>query len=305
MIQDKDKNSKGDDKELDSEYTFEAGLEEEKKQKEPSSYDASKSDSFIMESSEEKAIKKAEGKEDKESTIFDANEEIMAAPLVKKRSFFSSFLDLLLNLAIIVGLVLIIRTFIISPFQVFGPSMCDTFNNFFNKCGDSFGEYLIVNKFGYQNFFGWQVGLPERGDIVIFHPPHNESEFFIKRVIGLPGETIKLIDGDIQILNDENPNGFILEEPYLNAENNHNTYNENIPDLTVFEVPEGNYLVMGDNRKHSSDARSCFAETNSVTACEQEGRSSYLSLDHIEGKAWIILWPFNRMSFIEDPDYPS
>jgi signal peptidase I len=305
MIQDNDKiGNKGDD-EIQSEYTFESGLEEEKKQKEPSAYDASKSDSFIMESAEEKAIKKAEAKKEKEPTIFDTNEEIMAAPLVKKRSFFTAFLDLVLNLAIIVGLVLIIRTFIISPFQVFGPSMCDTFNNFFNKCGDSFGEYLIVNKFGYQNFFGWQIGLPGRGDIVIFHPPHNEGEFFIKRIIGLPGETVKLIDGDVYILNDENPKGFILDEPYLNTENNHNTKNDTIPDMTVFEVPEESYLVFGDNRLHSSDSRSCFAETNSTKACEQEGKSPYLTLDHIEGKAWIILWPFNRMSFIEDPVYSS
>ena len=227
----------------------------------------------------------------------------MAAPFIKKRSFFAAFLDLVLNLAIIIGLVLIIRTFIISPFQVFGPSMCDTFNNFFNKCGDSFGEYLIVNKFGYQNFFGWQVGFPERGDIVIFHPPHNNKEFFIKRVIGLPGETVKLMDGDVYIFNGENPKGYELNEPYLNEENRHNTKNTTIPDLNVFEVPEDGYLVFGDNRNHSSDARSCFAETNSSKACEEENRSAFLTIDNIEGKAWIVLWPFNRMSFIEDPDY--
>ena len=101
--------------------------------------------------------------------------------------------------------------------------MCDTFNYFDGSCNTGYGEYIIVNKFGYQNFLGWQVGLPQRGDVIVFHPPHNDTEFFIKRIIGLPGETVKIIDNKIFIFNSEFPDGFELDEIYLNARNEDNT----------------------------------------------------------------------------------
>ena len=211
--------------------------------------------------------------------------------------------DIILNLAIIIGLVVIIRTFLISPFQVYGPSMCDTFNYSNEHCQNSFGEYLIVNKFGYQNFFSWQVGLPKRGDVVVFHPPLNDSEFFIKRIIGLPGETLKIEDGHVFILNDEYPEGFQLYEPYLNDRNKNNTH-PLIKDYTLFEIPEDRYFVMGDNRVQSSDSRICFKETQSGK-CDQNSNSPYLSLDLIEGKAWLVLWPLNRISMLEAVPYAA
>ncbi len=211
-------------------------------------------------------------------------------------------LDILLNLVIIAAMVFVIRTFLISPFQVYGPSMCDTLNNIDNSCQHGYGEYIIVNKFGYQNFLGWQVGLPKRGDVIVFRPPTNDEEFFIKRVIGLPGETVKLQNGDVYIFNKEHPDGYKLDEPYLNAVNSGNThpYTE---DETVFEVPEGNYFVMGDNRTASSDARSCFKESITSGGCNQNGNTPYLKLDRIEGKAWVILWPLSKIAVLNDPAY--
>ncbi|MCA9374489.1 signal peptidase I [Candidatus Peregrinibacteria bacterium] len=211
--------------------------------------------------------------------------------------------DILLNLIIIIGLVFIIRTFIISPFQVYGSSMCDTFNYFDGRCNNGYGEYIIVNKFGYQNMLGWQVGLPQRGDVVVFHPPHNDSEFFIKRVIGLPGETIKIIDNKIFIFNDENPDGFELDEEYLNLRNKDNTVPREAG--SVFEVPEGSYFVLGDNRTGSSDSRSCFRESVNQGKCGEGRNSPYLTLDHIEGKAAIVLWPFTKLSVIYNPEYQA
>src|SRR5262249_27485089 len=131
--------------------------------------------------------------------------------------------DLAVNVITIVLLVFIIRTFIISPFQVFGPSMCDTLNYQDGLCNRSYGEYLIVNKFWYLNIFGLKIGEPHRGDIIVFHPPHNQGDYFIKRVIGLPGETIKFEGGEVYIYNSAHPNGFKLEENYLNDINKGNT----------------------------------------------------------------------------------
>ena len=84
-------------------------------------------------------------------------------------------LDLLLNIAVIVVLVFTVRTYLISPFQVYGPSMCNTMNFLGGRCQDGFGEYLIVNKALYR------MEPPQRGDIIVFRPPHNESEYYIKR----------------------------------------------------------------------------------------------------------------------------
>lgn len=211
------------------------------------------------------------------------------------------WLDIALNIIIIVGLVFIIRSYIISPFQVFGPSMCDTLNNVDGTCQRSYGEYIIVNKLGYQNFFGWQIGLPKRGDIVVFHPPQNKEEYFIKRVIGLPGETIKLQNGEVYLFNDEYPEGFELEELYLNAENSGST----IPKggETIFEIPAGHFFVMGDNRKYSSDSRHCFSESAFSSECKAESDSHFLPFQNIEGKAWVILWPVNKLAVIKDPEY--
>lgn len=212
-------------------------------------------------------------------------------------------LDLGLNLIIIVGLVLIIRTFLISPFQVFGSSMCNTFNFFNEKCNSGYGEYIIVNKLGYQNFLGWQVGLPQRGDVIVFHPPHNNDEFFIKRVIGLPGETVKLQDKKVYIYNTENPNGIELKEDYLSPKNKNNTIPREAG--SIFEIPDNQYFVLGDNRLGSSDSRACFNDSFSQGKCGENENSPYLTIKHIEGKAMVVLWPITNLSLVSNPEYKT
>ncbi len=231
-------------------------------------------------------------------TIFD----IVKAFIKKHQTTILFGFDIILNLVIIASMVFLIRTFLISPFQVYGPSMCDTMNNIDNVCQHGYGEYIIVNKFGYQSFPGWQVGLPQRGDIVVFHPPVNKEEFFIKRVIGLPGETVKLKDGYVYVFNKEHPEGFQLDEPYLNSTNSGNTHPYS-DGPSVFEIPSDGYLVLGDNRTASSDARSCFKESISSGGCKQESNSPYLRLGNFEGKAWLVLWPLSKIAVLNDPVY--
>mgnify|MGYP000100116289 FL=1 len=126
-----------------------------------------------------------------------------------------------------------VRMFIAQPFIVSGASMEETFQS---------GEYLIVDQLSYH------FEAPARGEVIIFKYPKDPSKYFIKRVIGLPGETIEIIDGEVIIKNDANPDGFTLSEPYI----------EPMPLVAPMRetLGSGEYFVMGDNRPESSDSRS-------------------------------------------------
>lgn len=138
----------------------------------------------------------------------------------------------LFTLALLVIVVVIpIRVFIVSPFIVDGESMHPTFENL---------DYLIVDEFLY-NF-----SAPERGDVVVFRYPNNPSIFYIKRIIGLPGETVLINHGVVTIIRSDGGK-LTLEEPYIVNEDA--TYTKNVS-LNVDE-----YFVMGDNRPNSSDSR--------------------------------------------------
>src|SRR3989338_9309614 len=97
-----------------------------------------------------------------------------------KRSLLFHVFDVTLNIVIIVAIVGIIRTFVVSPFQIEGNSMVDTLEH---------KEYIVINKFRYL------FGTPNRGDIVVFIPPTDDSKYYVKRVLGLPGDTIIIRDG--------------------------------------------------------------------------------------------------------------
>lgn len=209
--------------------------------------------------------------------------------------------DITLNILMVVALVLLLRTFIMSPFQVYGISMCNTLNFTNGHCQDSYGDYIIINKSSYLHLPGWTVGNPQRGDVIVFRPPQNNHEFYIKRVIGLPGETVKLIDGYVYVFNQEHPEGIKLSEPYLSAENQGSTFATG--GISEFKVPEGQYLVFGDNRKRSSDSRLCFKESPGSPGCGEKGITPFLSLSSIEGKAALVLWPQPRLIYTSE--YPE
>ncbi len=210
-------------------------------------------------------------------------------------------LDLALNLLIVFGLVYVIQTFIASPFKVYGPSMCDTLNNIEDACMTGYGEYIIVNKLIYKDFFGWSLSEPQRGDIIVFHPPHTNKQFYIKRIIGLPGDTVKLIDGKVYIFNDEYPTGRELKEDYLNKNNLGNTNPSTSNRVTSFTVGEDEYFVLGDNRMQSVDSRSCFRDPFQG-GCRGE-EQYFLPKKNISGKAWVVLWPIQYVRTIDEPNY--
>lgn len=129
-------------------------------------------------------------------------------------------------------IVLPIRMFIAQPFIVSGASMEETFHT---------GEYLIVDQVSYR------FEKPVRGDVIIFRYPRDPSKFFIKRVIGLPGDTIRIDGNVVTITNEANPDGFTLSESYIKSMEPTTNLKETLGDRE--------YFVMGDNRDQSSDSR--------------------------------------------------
>lgn len=160
-----------------------------------------------------------------------------------------------ISLAIIVP----IRYFLIQPFYVKGASMEP---NFYDH------EYLIIDEISYR------FSAPQRGDIVVFKYPNDPREYFIKRIIGLPGERIVVTDGVVHLFDDAHPEGYVLDEvPYLDGVTTPGT-----KDVTL---GTGEYFLMGDNRRASLDSR-VFGPV----------KQSF-----IVGKVWFRGWPPERISF--------
>lgn len=143
----------------------------------------------------------------------------------------NTFTELLKFALVAVIIVLPVRLFIAQPFIVSGASMDPTFDN---------GQYLIVDELTYR------FDTPERGDVVIFKYPKDPSQYFIKRVIGLPGETVRISTSNVSITKTDGDTVTLDESYVVNKGNGGN--------LTV-TLKDGEYFVMGDNRPESSDSR--------------------------------------------------
>lgn len=214
-----------------------------------------------------------------------------------KMSFLKFVFEVLFDVAVVFILVQIIRLYIFAPFKVHGPSMCDTFNIYNGECYNGNGEYILTSRLSTYSILGWQPTKIERGDVIVFEAPYGEEgEFFIKRVIGLPGETIKIENGFVYLMN-EGGEFVELDESYLNADNAGETY----PHRTLvqeFTVPENSYFVLGDNRTKSSDSRRCFRQLG----CDNES-SSFLPESLIEGEVKIVIFPLSHIRLIKLPEY--
>jgi len=294
--------------------------------------------------------------------------------------------DILYNAVIIIILVVLIRSFLISPFRVIGSSMANTLLN---------NEFILIDKLNYH------LGEPKRGDPIVFLPPitnkyppkfeeevhtnangagflsisdlktgkkvfycknpwiqkiwfcqdkvkendlvyfrpisdregkntidiswkrsqkqivteedvkqksitiqgvsnqtyliriYNSTgpEYFVKRVVGIPGDTLRIENGRIYIKLKEGDEYVEMEEIYLNNENQFNTYFKTTPKMSEFEVPEGYYFVLGDNRGHSNDSRHWFSPIDELY-------SPYVREENISGKVLIVLWPPDNLRFI-------
>ncbi|NDK09240.1 signal peptidase I [Candidatus Gracilibacteria bacterium] len=197
--------------------------------------------------------------------------------------FKNEALDFLKDIIIILVIVLFIRSFLVMPFQINGQSMYETY---YDK------EFIIVDRLSYLDIpLLGQARQVERGDVVIFTPEVSEDrKYFIKRVIGLPGETLKIENGRVYLLNQvSNEFDEINEGAYLSEENNKDTTVRGDRGEYIYEVPDGQYFVMGDNRNHSTDGRTCF---QSCSIGE-----NYITPKKITGRVLLDLGYFNFSSF--------
>lgn len=175
------------------------------------------------------------------------------------------FLDFLETIVVALSIFVVVYLFIVQPHEVKGSSMEPNFHN---------NDYILTDK------ISLKLHEPNRGDVVIFKAPKNPEVDYIKRVIGLPGEKVKIQNGEV-FINDKK-----LNEPYLVDKTNL------FPGSFVQEgisipVPEGKYFVMGDNRSHSSDSREFGPIVNNL----------------IIGKAIFRYWPMNKLGLIKSMDY--
>lgn len=177
----------------------------------------------------------------------------------------AAIFDFLQGIVVVLAIMVMIYLFIMSPQEINGQSMFPTFYN---------GEYILTNKVEYK------LHSPIRGDIVIFKSPRNKDIDYIKRIIGLPGERIKL-ENNKYFINDKQ-----LTEAYIGTEVT--TFGGSyLQEGVEVSIPEGKYFVSGDNRPHSSDSR----EFGPIPA------------EDIIGKALLRYWPFDRAGIISNPSY--
>lgn len=173
-----------------------------------------------------------------------------------KKSFKKEVLELLRFTVIVLAIVIPIRVFIAQPFIVNGESMVPTFEN---------GDYLIIDELTYRRH------MPVRGEVVVFRFPTNHKRFLIKRVIGLPGETVS-ISGNKVTISKVDGEVVQLDEPYVNG---------NFSSYGTWELGDKEYFVMGDNRQKSSDSRSW----------------GVLHEDLIVGKTFMRMFPLNDINY--------
>lgn len=173
-------------------------------------------------------------------------------------------LEVIQVVAVSSAIIIPIRYFLIQPFYVKGASMEP---NFYDH------EYLIIDELSYR------LRDPERGEIVVFRYPRDPKQFFIKRVIGLPGDTVEISNGKITLYTEEHPNGFVLEEEYI--------VHERTDGKLRTTLLENEYFLLGDNRDESLDSRA-------FGAVKRAG---------IIGRVWIRGLPLSRLGTFESPVY--
>lgn len=168
----------------------------------------------------------------------------------------SSIWEFLRFAILVIAVVFGIRYFVMQPFKVAGTSMVPTFQD---------KNYLIIDELTYH------FKSPARGDVIVFHPPVDPKSYYIKRIIGIPGDTVTSVNSVITITNTEHPEGEILTEPYITTDAPGDTFS--------IKVPEGQYFTMGDNRPASFDSR----------------RWGLLEKNKITGRVLLRLFPLNEI----------
>ena len=181
------------------------------------------------------------------------------------RNVFNFFGELLLSVVVALVIVLPVRYFLVQPFFVKGESMEPNFTD---------SEYLLIDEVSYR------LGKPQRGEVIVFHYPRDPSQYYIKRIIGLPGEHLVGKDNKVTVYSPTNSNGLAIDE---------SSYLPHAGSLGNFNVTLANneFFVLGDNRDRSYDSRSW----------------GKLTSNYIIGKVWLVVWPFPKAQAFTNPVY--
>ena len=180
------------------------------------------------------------------------------------KSFFLFIWEITKIVVIALLIVVPIRYFLFQPFFVRGQSMEPNFED---------GNYLIIDELSFR------LRDPQRGEVIVFKYPNNPSQRYIKRIIGLPGETIEVKDAKVVVFNQEG--GRILDESeYLSPA-------IQTPGDIQISLAENEYFVLGDNRGASADSR----------------RWGALPEKYVVGRVWLRAWPFTKFEIVEAPSY--
>ena len=191
------------------------------------------------------------------------------------QSFRSRFTEFIETLIIFITILAVVYFVIARPHKVFGSSMYPNFHS---------GDYIITDELSYK------LGNPQRGQVIVFKDPLDLSQDFIKRIIGLPGETVKVANGHVYV------NSKLLQEPYLDSSvvtvprqfmEEDNGHIRIPPDQVT--VPPDHYFVLGDNRPDSSDSREW----------------GFITREEIIGKAFFRYWPQDEIGLVPTVHYPN
>lgn len=188
----------------------------------------------------------------------------------EKHPLWGYFVDVIETIVVAAAIFVVVYLFLLQPHQIRGASMEPNLSD---------GQYLLTDKVSYR------FGDPKRGDIIVFKAPVDQNFDYIKRIIALPGETVKIENSEIIIKNSENPKGFVLNSPYgTNGDTTPGSRLENGREITL---DTNDYFVLGDNRSQSFDSREWGT----------------LPRENIIGKAWLRYWPVVKFSFIKRVDF--
>ncbi len=172
----------------------------------------------------------------------------------------------LVKIVVLAGVtILLVRHFLFKPFYVQGASMEPNFDD---------RDYLIIDELSYR------FREPERGEVIVFRYPDNPKEFFLKRIIALPGEGVKVAEGKVTIYNQEHPEGVVVKEEYLSKEL------ATVGEQSLRLGPD-QFFVLGDNRTNSYDSR----------------RFGPIEKNVIVGRAWLRGWPVSKVEIFKVPEF--
>lgn len=182
------------------------------------------------------------------------------------KSLLSAVIDLAEVIFLALAMFAVAHLFIVQIHRVDGDSMLSRFHD---------KDYLLTEKVSFR------FRAPQRSEVIIFKYPKAHEYDYIKRIVGLPGEDIMVANGQVKIFNPEHPEGFVLDEPYLDPKTK-TTGKAFLDDDQKYHIPNENYIVMGDNREASSDSREW----------------GLVRRDEIIGRAWLRYWPPQAFAFI-------